>query len=147
MNSSTFPPPFRSTEGRTLAGPVPPAFEAFYRECLRFRTGERVGSVELRTRYLAWAEESGSPALSFLAIRRAMENVGHAHRTSNGVYYADATFAEAVPCEPDNFPAPPPIVAGEAAALVARLDRMAGELSHVRAGLVRLSGERMISHG
>ena len=147
MNHSTLPPPFRGLEGRALAGPVPAEFEAFYRQGVRYRTGSRVTTQELRARYLAWAKKNGAPALSFRALRRAMENVGHAQRTSNGVYYADATFADLVPGEPDNFPSPAPIPPTEACALLCQIDRVACELGALRSRLTRLSGERIFNHG
>lgn len=147
MNRSTLPPPFRMPEGRALAGPVPASFENFYRQTLRYRTGGRVATADLRDRYHAWAERTGAPALSYRAIRQAMENVGHAHRTSNGVYYADAVFADAVPGEPDNFPAPSPIAPSDARALVCHIDRVAVELDTLRTRLTRLAGERIHAHG
>jgi hypothetical protein len=132
---------------RALKGPVPADFEAFYRQHLRFRTGDRVSSAALRCRYLAWAEASGAPEMSFTMIRRAMENIGHKHRASNGIYYADAAFAEAAGGEPDNFPAPPLIAPDEAALLLNKVDHVTDELSAVRARLAQLADRRTGSHG
>jgi hypothetical protein len=122
---------------------VPPCFEAFYREHLRHRTGGRVSSRELWRRYNQWAEKAGQPALSLRDVRRPMENIGHAKRHANGIYYADVVFVDALPDVPDNYPGPPMIAAPEAAALLQRIDQAAGELSAVRAIVARLSDERI----
>lgn len=141
VDSTMLPLPFRMPEGRALKGPVPPSFETFYRAQLRYRTGARISSTALRCRYLAWAEQNEGQALSFVALRRAMENVGHRHLLSNGAFYDNAAFVEDAADLPDNFPAPPPIEPGEAVALVHRIDRLAAELGAVRAVAAQLSGQ------
>ncbi len=146
MKPDTLPPSFRS-EGRKLRGPVPPSFEAFYRQQVRYQLGGRIGSIELRQRYIAWAEAAEAPDLGFRPIRRAMENIGHAHRHSNGTYYADAVFAEAVPDQRDNYPGGPILAVDEAASLVRRIDSVAGELGAIRALVARIAGHGSAQHG
>jgi hypothetical protein len=131
--------PGQAHQARTLKGPVPSAFEAFYRQHLRFCTGRRVGSVELRGRYLDWASANAAGEMSFVSLRRAMENIGHRQRRSNGIYYADVAFAETAADQADNYPAPPPIQPSEAAVLLRTVDHVAGELSAIRATLARFA--------
>lgn len=131
-------------EGRKLRGPVPECFEAFYRTSLRFCTGSRITSAALKGRYDEWAGTVEAAAMSFLAIRRAMANIGHRHASSNGIYYADVAFAEDAPSLADNYPAPPILPPSDAAALIERIDNLAGQLGAVRkvAAQLALEGTR-----
>lgn len=147
MDSRMLPGPFRNMEGSALKGPVPHCFELFYRAHLRFRSGGRIRSPALASRYAAWAEREQQPALHYKALRRAMENVGHRRRRSNGIYYADAVFADAAPDLPDTFPATPPLPASDAASLVQQIDRIACELNTVRAIAARLTDEGRMHRG
>jgi len=70
-------------------------FAAFYAAMIERRTGERLGSTQLREAYLAWASERGEPELSFKTIRSEMIELGHRHRHSNGIYFADARILPA----------------------------------------------------
>jgi hypothetical protein len=107
MNEATLPATFRQpsgSEGRQLGGPVPPAFETFYRSHLRFRSGPRLRAAVLAERYGAWALENEAPSMSLKEIRLAMLNIGHRHLRSNGMLYLDVQLAAELPGVADNFP-------------------------------------------
>jgi hypothetical protein len=124
--------PFDHAEGRRLRGAVPSDFEAFYRAELRFRAGRRISSADLGRRYAAWAQGQDAQSLNARQIKRAMENIGHRHRKSNGIYYADAAWSDELPGLEDNFPPAGPIAPDQVPAVVQRLDAIMAELRHLR---------------
>lgn len=120
------------SEGRLLRGPVPADFEAFYRAMLRYRTGLRVRSSDLAQRYAEWAAEQHGSSLNLREIKQAMASIGHRALKSNGIWYLDVGFADALPGVADNFPL---VIAtgSDVAGLVERLDAVMAELVAIRA--------------
>jgi hypothetical protein len=107
MARSTLPvsiPTILPLERRKLSGPVPLCFEPFYRLHLRYHFGSRIRSLALAERYAAWASVAEAESLGLRATRRAMMNIGHRHARSNGFYYFDVGWADALPGVADNFP-------------------------------------------
>lgn len=148
MRQTKVPRPFHPPEGRVLRGPVPGRFEAFYRESLRYRVGERIRSADLAQRYAAWAERNQAGSLHFRDICQAMRNIGHRHLHSDGATYCDVQFADQLPWLADNYPGSPKSSADAAAALVQWIDHVASELAAVRemaAGFTM--DERISRHG
>jgi hypothetical protein len=145
VKQQMFPRSFQTLEGRSLRGPVVASFEAYYRAHLRFQVGARVRATNLRSRYLAWAVANEAPALSFVEIRQAMENVGHWHQHSNGAVYGDVTFAEHVDPLPDNFPAPAVELPPVPAELLNVIQGISGRLDQLMSALATFSNKRVVT--
>ncbi|WP_196232915.1 hypothetical protein [Sphingomonas segetis] len=69
-------------------------------------------------------------------MKRAMGNIGHRSKSSNGVQYCDVALAADCDDLADNFPAIPLPSEAHAAAIADRLDAMITELSNIRAEVV-----------
>ena len=143
MSTRTFPLRFHFPEGRVLRGPVPLHFERFYRSALRFHSGSRLATLDVATRYRGWALAADAPALSLRDLARAMANIGHGKRHSNGMFFADVALAEDLSTLADNYPAP--AVPASTAPILDRLDQLAAEVAAIRA-YVTPSNERTPSH-
>jgi hypothetical protein len=142
---ATLPRSFRADQQpfhakhRLLRGPVPSAFEAFYRAHLRFLPGGRLRSSDLSRFYGAWAAAAGAPSLSSREIKKAMRNIGHRAKNSNGVQYCDVGVAADCADLADNFPSLPLPAEAHATAIADRLDAMITELSSIRADVLGTS--------
>jgi hypothetical protein len=116
-----------------LRGPVPPAFEAFYRMHLRFVPGGRLRSTAVNRFYAAWAGAAGVASLSRREVKRAMANIGHRAKNSNGVQFCDVALAAECDDLLDNFPSLPLPAEVHVAAIADRIDAVITELSSIRA--------------
>ena len=135
MNKMTCPTTFRKPSSRVLRGPVPPHFEQFYRESLRYRFGFRIRQLEVATRYRAWAEQNEAPAMHDRELARAMRHIGHSHYRSNITYFGEAQLAQDVPDLVDNFPPLPSeglALDPNDQGLLRSIDRTVAELAKLR---------------
>jgi hypothetical protein len=78
-----------------LEGLAAPVFLQFYACHVAWQAGARLRSVDLHQAYVAWARGNGRPMLSIKDVRREMAEIGHAHRKSNLMFFADAALLDA----------------------------------------------------
>ncbi len=141
------PTPFRP-EGSALPVKLPNGFERFYRGNLRRVNGSRLRSAKIHEVYSTWASEHGEASLTYSALRKLMEAVGHRRIQSNGVSYLDVGFASDFPTIGDALTlAPGGLIVGTAptsdadAQLIARVDAALAALLELRHDLIA-RGER-----
>lgn len=129
-------------EGSALPVKLPSGFERFYRENLRRVSGSRLRSAKVHEAYTTWAADRGEASLTFSALRKLMEAVGHRRIQSNGVSYIDVGFASDFPTVGDTLNvAPGGVIGGTAPAasgdveLIARVDAALTALLDLRHAL------------